>query len=54
MPNFEPLQNAIPIAPLKLASLEGSLDFAKLVNQHLFDYRHLNPTHEKDSFRFIV
>ncbi len=49
MPNFEPLQNSIPLAPLKLASLEGCRDFANLVNQHLIDYRHLNPTHEADS-----
>jgi ribose-phosphate pyrophosphokinase len=52
MPNFEPLQNSIPLAPLKLASLEGCRDFANLVNQHLIDYRHLNPTHETDNAAF--
>ncbi|HIQ96741.1 MAG TPA: ribose-phosphate pyrophosphokinase [Candidatus Limivivens merdigallinarum] len=46
MPNFEPLQNAIPLAPLKIAALEGCRDFANLVNSHLVDYRHLNPTHQ--------
>ena len=52
MPNFEPLQNSIPIAPLKLASLEGCLDFANLVDKHLSDYRHENPTHTKDSIAY--
>lgn len=52
MPNFEPLQKAIPLAPLKLAALEGSLDFAEKVNAHLVDYRHLNPTHEAGSIAY--
>ena len=52
MPNFEPLQNSIPIAPLKLASLEGCLDLANLVDKHLSDYRHENPTHTKDSIAY--
>ena len=47
MPNFEPLQNSIPIAPLKLASLEGCRDFANLVDKHLSDFRHENPSHTK-------
>lgn len=52
MPNFEPLQNSIPLAPLKLASLEGCRDFADLVNQHLIDYRHENPSHTKNSIAY--
>lgn len=49
MPNFELLSKAIPLAPLKLVSLEGCRDIADLVNSHLVDYRHNNPTHEPDS-----
>ena len=41
-----------PLAPLKLAALEGSLDFAEKVNAHLVDYRHLNPTHEAGSIAY--
>lgn len=52
MPNFEPLQNSIPIAPLKLASLEGCRDFANLVDKHLSDFRHENPSHTKDSIAY--
>ncbi|MDY3918846.1 MAG: ribose-phosphate pyrophosphokinase [Candidatus Limivivens sp.] len=52
MPNFKPLQTAIPLAPLKLAALEGSRDFAELVNAHLVDYRHSNPTHDTSSIAF--
>ena len=51
MPNFE-LQNSIPIAPLKLASLEGCRDFANLVDKHLSDFRHENPSHTKDSIAY--
>ena len=52
MPNFKPLQDAIPFAPLKLAALEGCRDFAGQVNEHLVDYRHSNPTHTADSIAF--
>ena len=52
MPNFEPLQNSIPIAPLKLASLEGCRDFANLVDTHRSDFRHENPSHTKDSIAY--
>jgi len=52
MPNYEPLQNSIPIAPLKLASLEGAMDFAKLVDQHLVDFRRQNPCHALDNIAY--
>ena len=52
MPNFKPLQDAIPFAPLKLAAREGCRDFAGQVNEHLVDYRHSNPTHTADSIAF--
>ena len=42
MPNFEPLQNSIPIAPLKLASLEGCRDFANLFDNHLIFFLDVN------------
>lgn len=42
----------IPIAPLKLASLEGCRDFANLVDKHLSDFRHENPSHTKDSIAY--
>lgn len=48
MPNFELLSKAFPLAPLKLLSLEGCREIAELVNSHLIDYRHNNPTHDLD------
>ena len=32
---FDTLRNALPIAPLKIATLDGSRDFATKVNDHL-------------------
>ena len=52
MPNFEALQHAIPVAPLRIAALEGCRDLADLVNQHLIEYRHENPSHFKDDILF--
>lgn len=52
MPNFELLSKAIPLAPLKLISLEGCRDIADLVNSHLVDYRHNNPTHDVNNVAF--
>lgn len=52
MPNFELLSKAIPLAPLKLISMEGCRDIADLVNSHLVDYRHNNPTHDVNNVAF--
>ncbi len=45
---FDPLRHSIPFAPLKIAALEGCLDFAKKVNEQLVNYRHENPTMPAD------
>ena len=44
MANLEPLFQSIPIAPLKIASLEGCKDLAEQVNQYLVSFRHDSPT----------
>lgn len=44
MPNLQPLFHSIPIAPLKLATLEGCRDLAEQVNHYLVSYRHNSPT----------
>lgn len=49
---FDSLRNSIPVAPLKLAALEGCKDFAAKVNQQLVDYRHNNPSHDANSIAF--
>lgn len=52
MPNFEALEHAIPVAPLRIAALEGCRDLADLVNQHLVEYRHENPSHFTEDILF--
>lgn len=49
---FDKLRNAVPIAPLKIASLEGCKDFAEKVNEHLVDFRHTNPTQDISSIHY--
>lgn len=49
---FDPLRHAAPLAPLKIAALEGCRDFAAKVNAHLVEYRHNNPTLSSDSLAF--
>ena len=46
---FDSMRHSIPLAPLKIAALEGCKDFAEKVNAHLVDYRHTNPTLPKHS-----
>ena len=46
---FDSMRHSIPLAPLKIAALEGCRDFAEKVNAHLVDYRHTNPTLPKHS-----
>ncbi len=46
---FDSLRNSIPVAPLKLAAMEGCRDFTQKVNDHLLEYRHNHPTHEPNS-----
>lgn len=49
---FDPLRHSIPLAPLKIAALEGCREFAQQVNQHLVEYRHSNPTLPPDSIAY--
>lgn len=49
---FESLRSALPVAPLRIAALEGCMDFASQVNQHLVEYRHTNPTHDIHSIHY--
>ncbi len=39
MPNLRELENAMPIAPLKIVALDSARDFGEKVNAHLVDYR---------------
>ncbi|MGN0354090.1 MAG: ribose-phosphate pyrophosphokinase [Muricoprocola sp.] len=43
---FDIMRNSIPIAPLKIAALEGCRSFAEKVNAHLVEFRHSNPTQD--------
>lgn len=44
MANLEPLFQSIPIAPLKIATLEGCRALAEQVNDYLVSFRHNSPT----------
>lgn len=44
MANLEPLFQSIPIAPLKIAALEGCRDLAEQVNDYVVSFRHNSPT----------
>ncbi len=49
MPNTEQLQNAMPVAPVKLLTTKSALPLAHKVNQHLVEYRRsLDNTFKKD------
>ena len=39
MPNLHELENAMPVAPLKLVALNSALDMGKKVNDYLVDFR---------------
>ena len=49
---FDTLRNALPIAPIKIATLEGCKDFATKVNEHLVEYRHTNPTQDLQNIHY--
>ena len=49
---FDTLRNALPIAPIKIATLEGCKDFATKVNEHLIEYRHTNPTQDLQNIHY--
>ncbi len=49
---FDTLRNALPIAPLKIATLDGSRDFAAKVNDHLVEFRHTNPTQDIENIHY--
>ncbi|MDO5540018.1 MAG: ribose-phosphate pyrophosphokinase [Eubacteriales bacterium] len=50
--NLDPLRHSIPIAPLKIAALEGCRDFAAKVDGHLVEYRHNSPTMSPDNIAY--
>ena len=39
MANLDLLENSIPVAPLKLAALPGSMEMAKKVDAYLVQFR---------------
>ena len=39
MANLDLLENSIPVAPLKLAALPGSMEIAKKVDSYLVQFR---------------
>ena len=39
MANLDVLEKSIPVAPLKIAALEGCIDLAKEVDAHLVQFR---------------
>lgn len=39
MPNLSVLEHAMPVAPLKIIATESCIDFAKMVNDYLVDFR---------------
>ena len=49
---FDTLRNALPIAPLKIATLDGCRDFATKVNDHLVEFRHTNPTQDIENIHY--
>ena len=49
---FDTLRNALPIAPIKIAALEGCRDFATKVNEHLVEFRHTNPTQDIQNIHY--
>lgn len=52
MANLEALRHTIPLAPLKIAALEGCRDFAEKVDHHLVEYRHNFPTMSPDNIAY--
>ena len=56
MANLEPLIQSIPVAPLKLASLEGCRTLADQVNNYLVSFRHESPTNvgQADSLQILI
>ena len=39
MPNLSALENAMPVAPIKIIATDSCIDFAKKVNDYLIDFR---------------
>ena len=39
MPNLAALENAMPVAPLKIIATDSCIDFAKKVNDYLVEFR---------------
>ncbi len=48
MANLVPLENSIPVAPLKLAALKGCEEMAKSIDQYLVQFRKDLVSHHKD------
>lgn len=49
MPNLLELENALPVAPLKLIAMKGAQTLGNRVNEYLVDYRKtINNIHKKD------
>lgn len=49
MPNLTLLENSIPVAPLKIASLEGCIELASNVNDFILDFRNTTTSDLKSS-----
>ena len=39
MPNIKLMENALPVAPLKIAALDSCMDLGKKVNDHIVSFR---------------
>ena len=39
MPNIKLMENALPVAPLKIAALDSCMDLGKKVNDHIVEFR---------------
>ena len=49
MPNLQELQNAMPVAPLKLVALSSATDIGNKVNDYLVEFRkHANNVYIED------
>ncbi|SCP95431.1 ribose-phosphate pyrophosphokinase [Anaerobium acetethylicum] len=52
MPNLDLLKNKIPVAPLKIAVLEGSRDLAEKVDEYIVNFRKTSDLEHKSTLAF--
>lgn len=56
MPNLRELENALPVAPLKIIALDSARQLGESVNNHLINYRKnmKNSSHDDPAFRGYI